>query len=72
VVGRTGVNDPVRGGWCHRHGAEGDDEGGSVPPSSQRVPGCRGGGSNFQEAGARAEPESSGARRRGTPSRGPA
>jgi hypothetical protein len=36
VVGGTGVDDQVRGGWGHRHGVIGGDESGRVPASSQR------------------------------------
>jgi hypothetical protein len=38
VVGSTLVDDPVKGGWGHRHSAEGSGEGGVVPSSSQRGP----------------------------------
>jgi hypothetical protein len=51
VVGSTGVNHPVEGGWGHRHGAEGSGEGGRVPSSSQRGPRHRGCGPRWRELG---------------------
>jgi hypothetical protein len=39
VVGCTGVDNPVRGGWSQRHGAVGGGKGGCVPTSSQGRPG---------------------------------
>jgi hypothetical protein len=36
VVGSTLVDHPVGGGWGHRHGTEGDGEGGRVPSSIQQ------------------------------------
>jgi hypothetical protein len=61
VVGGTGVDDLVRGGWSQRHSAIGRERG-WVPASSERGPGSHGGGSPVVGAGA--EPGSSGARRK--------
>jgi hypothetical protein len=49
VVGCTGVDDPVRRWWSQRHGVVGGGERGWVPASSERGPGCRGGGPRRQE-----------------------
>ena len=51
VVRGTRVDHPVRGGWGHRHGAEGSSEGGVVPTASRRGPSRRGGGPRGQERG---------------------
>jgi hypothetical protein len=49
VVGGTGVNDLVRGGWSQRYGAIGGGERGWVPASSERGPGSHGGGPRRRE-----------------------
>jgi hypothetical protein len=49
VVGCTGVDDPVRGGWCQNHGAVGGGKGGYVPTSSQARRGSHGVGPRRHE-----------------------
>jgi hypothetical protein len=49
VVGCTGVDDPVKGGWCQHHGAVGGGKGGYVPTSSQARRGSHGVGPRRHE-----------------------
>jgi hypothetical protein len=49
VVGGTGVDDLVRGGWGHCHGAIGGSESGGVLASSQQGPRSHSGGPRLWE-----------------------
>jgi hypothetical protein len=40
VVGRTRIDHPVGGRWCHHHGVESGGEGGWIPSSSQQGSRC--------------------------------
>jgi hypothetical protein len=49
VVGCTGVDAPIRGGWSQRHGAIGGGKGGCVRASGKRGLGGHGGGPQRRE-----------------------